>query len=212
MTSNTKRHIAIFCAISSMVASPAHALSFTDQTEFLSELDTFTLIDTSEFLDETTFEINPLLSTGAFFGPDALVRNDDLILNGSGFHGSATPHVGINFNGIVNAVGVTSNAIDGGRIQLFSEAGGNGTLLEEIGFGGEQDDSFMGFIGAFEARSVIFTCDFNSDLRCGLRDPIFGFDNDAIEPVAAVPLPAAFPLFIGALSFLGLLGWRRQRA
>lgn len=31
------------------------------------------------------------------------------------------------------------------------------------------------------------------------------------DPVSAVPLPAALPLFLSALAGLGLLGWRRKR-
>lgn len=184
----------------------SQAATFTDQTAFLAGLDTFTLVDTSTHIGSTTLSIP--IATGSFFGPDALVGSDDLILNGLGFHGSVTPHVGINFNGAVNAVGVTSNAIDGGNIQLFSGLNGTGTLLNATGFGGGPFDSFTGVIGSFTARSVIFTCEFNSDLRCGLRDPIFGFDNSAVAPV---PLPAAGWLLVAALGGLGVLRLRREK-
>jgi hypothetical protein len=39
-----------------------------------------------------------------------------------------------------------------------------------------------------------------------------GFTDGSISPVASsVPIPAAFPLFAGGFSLLGLLGWRRKR-
>ena len=38
------------------------------------------------------------------------------------------------------------------------------------------------------------------------------FTSGSITPaVSAVPIPAAFPLFAGGLSLLGLLGWRRKQ-
>lgn len=183
----------------------AQATTYSDQTAFLATLEASTLIDTSSFIGNTTFGINPSLSTGAFFGPDALVRSDDLILNGAGFFGTTTPHVGINFNAIVNAVGVTSNAIDGGRIMLYSGLNGTGDLLNTTSFGGGSSASFTGIADAFSARSVIFTCDFNSDLKCGLRDPVFGFDTAF---AAQVPLPASLGFLLAGIA--GLLGLRRR--
>lgn len=48
--------------------------------------------------------------------------------------------------------------------------------------------------------------------RSSLLGPIStdGFDVDAVS-VAAVPLPAALPLFGAALGLFGLFGWRRRR-
>lgn len=185
--------------------TPAQAITYSDQTTFLATLEVSTVIDTSSFIGNTTSGINASLSTGAFFGPDASVRNDDLILNGAGFHGTTTPHVGINFNSIVNAVGVTSNAIDGGRILLYSGLNGTGDLLSTTAFGGGSSASFTGVADAFPARSVIFTCDFNSDLKCGLRDPVFGFDTAF---AAQVPLPASVSFLLAGIA--GLLGLRRR--
>jgi len=38
-----------------------------------------------------------------------------------------------------------------------------------------------------------------------------GFTSGSISPVvSSVPIPAAFPLFMGGLGLLGLLGWRRK--
>lgn len=33
----------------------------------------------------------------------------------------------------------------------------------------------------------------------------------SVSPVSPIPLPAALPLFMGAMALLGLLGWRRKR-
>lgn len=38
------------------------------------------------------------------------------------------------------------------------------------------------------------------------------FAKFTLAPVTPVPLPAAFPLFAGALGLMGWLGWRRRRA
>ena len=47
----------------------------------------------------------------------------------------------------------------------------------------------------------------------GINDPDVVAMDDFIygEPVGAVPLPAALPLFATGLGVLGLLGWRRKR-
>ena len=126
------KYLTIAATSLALSAGAASAATFTDQTTFLSELESSTLIDTSTHIGSTTSSI--LFIGGSFFGPDALVRSDDLILNGEGFHGSTTPHVGINFSTSVNAVGVKSNAVDGGRIQLFSGLNGTGTLLKAVSF------------------------------------------------------------------------------
>lgn len=202
------KYVTIAAAALALSACAANAATFTNQTAFLSELESSTLIDTSTHIGSTTLSI-PFIG-GSFFGPDALVRSDDLILNGQGFHGSTTPHVGINFSTSVNAVGVKSNAVDGGSILLFSGLNGTGSLLGSTSFGGGADDAFTGFIGSSLALSAIFTCDFDADLRCGLRDPIFGFDSDAA--VAPVPLPAGFPLLAAGLIGLGALARRKNSA
>ncbi|MEM7081458.1 MAG: thrombospondin type 3 repeat-containing protein [Pseudomonadota bacterium] len=156
------------------LALPANAQVFDDESLFLAALTNSTIIDTSNFIGNTTFGISPAVAGADFFGPDAEVRSDDLILNGSGFHGLSTPHVGLNFSPAVNAVGVTSNPVDGGRIQLYSGPNGTGTLLSETDFGGTNSFQFTGVITTSDIGSVVFTCDFNQDLACGLRDPMFG--------------------------------------
>ncbi|MEM6372793.1 MAG: hypothetical protein AAF727_08460 [Pseudomonadota bacterium] len=195
------KHISIAVALCCGIGS-AHAATFTDQTAFETALDSFTLIDTSDYIGDAVADI-PLgdLGGATFFGAPSTVRSDDLILNGSGFFGASTPHVGLSFSTRVTGVGVTSNAIDGGRIQLWSGANGTGTLLGEGSFGGGASAQFGGLIIGEAAGSVVFTCDFNSDLKCGLRDIVFG------STPAPVPLPAGLPLLLGAL---GLLGWMRR--
>ncbi len=160
--------------IAVLISVYAQADVFENQGDFEAELDSVTLIDTSQYIGITTFQISPLIPGATFFGPDALVRNDDLILNGQGFHGVATPSVGINFSVPVTAVGVTSNAIDGGAIELYSGPDGTGTLLSATPFGGGNLESFTGVTGVALVGSVVFTCEFDADLRCGLRDPVFG--------------------------------------
>lgn len=190
-----------FIVFACIFATSVPAASFDNQGDFQNALDSFTLIDTSAFIGQTTFNISPTVPNGTFFGPDALVRSDDLILNGAGFHGSTTPHVGLNFDLAVNGAGVTSNAIDGGRIQIYSGPNGTGTLIEEASFGGGLTARFGGLITTSFAHSVVFTCDFNSDLKCGLRDIVFG-------TVSPVPLPAGVGLFIVAL--LSLVRFSRR--
>jgi hypothetical protein len=47
---------------------------------------------------------------------------------------------------------------------------------------------------------------------CGNGEKDQAFSGGSITPTASsVPIPAAFPLFMGGLSLLGLLGWRRKR-
>ncbi len=202
------RALLSFAALCAM-ASPSYAAvtTLTNQSAFESALaGGFTLVDTSSFTSSscptgfetscmtTITDISPILSDANFFGPDAGVRNDDLIVNGQGFHGMGPPHVGLNFLGTVNGVGVTSNAIDGGKIQLFSGPNGTGTLIAEISFGGQSSDAFTGVIAMSPIASAVFTCDFNSDLKCGLRDPIYGRST-----IAGVPAPGALFLVTMAL-------------
>jgi hypothetical protein len=67
-------------------------------------------------------------------------------------------------------------------------------------------------VGTFEAS-------FAYSALCGLGTPFScgpGFSGDVAftytySPVAAVPLPAALPLFATGLGVLGLLGWRRKK-
>ena len=107
----------------------------------------------------------------------------------------------MNFDIAINGAGVTSNAIDGGRIQLYSGLNGTGLLIEEANFGGGASARFGGVITTSLAQSVIFTCDFNFDLQCGLRDIVFGTANP-------VPLPAGIGLF--AMAVLSLARFSRR--
>ncbi len=52
-----------------------------------------------------------------------------------------------------------------------------------------------------DVGSLIFTCDFNSDLACRLRDIV----DSAKTAEATAPLPTGLPLIAAALGTLGLL-------
>ncbi|PWR03936.1 hypothetical protein DKT77_04290 [Meridianimarinicoccus roseus] len=187
--------------------APAGATTFTDRATFTAALDPgYTLIDTSTFIGQTTADISAATPGATFFGALSSVRSDDLILNGAGFFGSATPHVGLTFSDPVNGVGVQTNPVDGGRILIYSGPDGSGSLLGSAGFGPSL--VFGGITTTAAIGSVVFTCDFNFDLRCGLRDIVFGaVTSDAPQP-GTVPLPAGIFL-LG--STIGLLGASRAR-
>jgi hypothetical protein len=103
----------------------------------------------------------------------------------------------------VNGIGAFSNNIDFGRIRAFSEPNLQGTFLGEVQFG---PGSFGGLTSDVLIESVQFTCDFNTDLRCGVYDIQFGtFDTD----VSAVPEPASLVLF--ATGAAGLIARSKVR-
>ncbi|SFK73717.1 hypothetical protein [Methylophaga sulfidovorans] len=183
----------------------ASTMTYSNQATFQSALDSSAIIDTSAYIGETTDTIDNDFSDAEFFGPLSNVRSDDYILNGEGFFGASTPHVGLNFAGGINGIGITSNPIDGGVIKIFDGLNGTGTLLGVVAFGGQASSLFGGIISTNSIRSAIFTCDYNSDLECGLRDPVYG---SLQQPPSAVPVPAAAFLFTPAL--LGMVGFRRK--
>lgn len=198
-------------AACSLVVAPASAAvtTFTDQTSFDSSLDApATVVDTSANIGLTTAQLSAAYAGITFFGAASFVRSDALILNGQGFFGPATPHVGINFETNINAVSVFTNAFDGGRIQAYSGANGTGTLLGEAAFGTPSGSNlFGGLITDEYIGSVIFTCDFNFDLKCGLNDPAFGVASSFLAS-APVPLPAAGWLFLTGIA--GIAASRRR--
>ncbi len=161
------------------------ATSFTNETTFRDALTGgFTEVDGQGFS-----QISQLSFVGgSFFGPNAVIRSDGLIENGQGFHGAANPHVGMNFDSDVFGVGVTSNPADGGRVLGFSGLNGTGNLVEQANFGSPA--LFGGFVSTEAIRSVIFTCDFNGDLKCGLFRPTFG----TVLNEASVPEPGTYLL------------------
>ena len=176
----------------------AVVVTYTDRTAFEAALSDVTTIDTSSHIGSTTFAIDDDPIYGGAFqftGPDAYVRGDDLILNGLGFHGSIIPHVTINFASGVNGVGVTTNLFDGGRILIYDGQNASGNLLGTANFG--TNGLFGGIISTDLIGSAVFTCDFNSDLKCGLRDPVYGTS-------ANVPAPAPLVLFLFGLGCLAL--------
>lgn len=125
---------------------------------------------------------------------------DRLLLNGLGFGG----HLAFNLDGPVNGVGFLSNTIDYGRVIAYSGANLTGSL---IGQATAASGGFGGLISSVETiGSFQITCDFNSDLRCGVYDIQFGV---LAESSDGVPAPASLALLI-----IGLLGFgvRRQVA
>lgn len=199
----------VIAATVAFIGGGAYASTFTDRSNFISELDTWTEVDTSSFAGLTTLNPSVSFTAGSFFGPDAYIRTGaeaGLIENGVGFYGTTNPHVGINFVGIVNAVGVSSNPRDGGTILLYSGLDGTGSVVGSVGFGhpGGAGPDFGGIVMAGSAKSAVFTCDFDFDLKCGLYDPIFGY-----KQVAQIPVPASSVLLVGGLGLL--IGARRRR-
>jgi hypothetical protein len=194
--------IAILC-LQSAIAFAA-TVNYANEMVFQDALTGgFTVINTSVLgpnIGKTTAELSSQTAGAEFFGPPSNVRSDGLIPNGTNIIGGV---LGLNFDPGVNAVGVTSNMGDGGRIKIFDGAGGTGNLLGEVQFGVGNGwlSYFGGIISTQEIRSAIFTCEFDFDIRCGLIDPTFGL-------TTVIPVPSAAWLFGTAL---GLLGWVRRK-
>lgn len=190
------------------MTAAAHAGSittYTDRASFEAAMDTLTLVDTSENIGKTTAQLSAETPGATFTGPDSFVRSDGLIVNGAGFFPN-DPHVGMNFDVPVFGVGATANAFDGGRIQIFSGLNGTGTLLGEAAYGNPSGTMYGGIISDMPILSVIFTCDFNFDLACGLIDPQFG----QVSVQQPVPVPAAAPLMMAGLAAVSRFR-RKQR-
>lgn len=196
---------ALFTIIS---GANAAVVTYTDQTSFENALaGGYTVIDTSANKGKTTAELSAQTPGAEFFGPSSSVRSDGALLNGQFFLGAQTPSLGLNFADGVNGVGVsTHNLADGGRVLAYSGLNGTGALLGEAGFGGSS--IFGGLTSSDLIMSVLFTCEFNGDLACGLNDPIFG-TFAAVNP-SEVPLPAAAWLFIAGAGALGAARRRRR--
>lgn len=186
-------------------ATATTTTTFSDRNSFEAALSGgFTTIDTSAYIGRLLHVIDDDFADAEFFGPiTSYVRNDDLILNGAGFWGSTTPHVGLNFAAGVNGIGIQSNPGDGGVIRIYDGLDATGTLLGSVGFGANATALFGGIVSADLIRSAVFSCDYNSDLKCGLRDPVYG---------TTVPVPAAALLFVPALAGLAAFGRRRETA
>ncbi len=192
-------------------AEAAVVTTFGDQAAFVAALDGgSTLVDVSASIGANLVQLSAITPGATFFGPNTSVRSDALIPHGQGFFGTTNQHVGLNFETTVNGVGVTSNLFDGGRIQAYSGLNGTGTLLGEHGFGGNTVASlFGGLITDQPILSVVYTCDFNFDLACGVIDPVFGLSTSALSS-DPVPLPAGAFLFMAGLGALGVA--RRAKA
>jgi hypothetical protein len=124
-------------------------------------------------------------------------NRDRLIANGAGFGGL----IAFNFVSPVNGIGAFSNNIDFGRVRAFSGANLGGDFLGQVQFG---PGGFGGLTSMQSIGSVQFTCDHNSDLRCGVYDIQFG----TFAPNNAIPEPASWALMIVGF---GLLGWHVRR-
>ncbi|WP_425101650.1 hypothetical protein [Tropicibacter sp. S64] len=180
------------------------------QPGFASMMDLgYGIVDVSTYTTgTTTTTISATFSNVDFFDlPNSYVRNDDLIPNGAGVFGATNPHVGLNFLDGVNGVGVFANTFDGGRILIYDGFDGTGSLLGEAAYGSAAGNAAFNF-GAITSdtliKSAVFTCEFNSDLACGVIDPQWGTGSAFIS---AVPLPAS-GLLLGA--GFGLLAMRRR--
>ena len=96
---------------------------------------------------------------------------------------------------------------------IFGNLDGN----DDFAFGAVDGSSFLRFVNFQDAISPIAASSFLTlAQRTGSAFGIGAIgwnDNFTIAglTVSQVPLPAALPLFMGALSLLGLLGWRRKR-
>ncbi len=77
----------------------------------------------------------------------------------------------------------------------------------------EPNDSMLLFLGGEDYAHLQGGFKWN-DLPNIERTPRHGYfieyGSTATEDLAAVPLPAALPLFLSALAGLGLMGWRRR--
>lgn len=193
--------------------------TFTNQVDFEAALpESFKLIDLESQLSANNVNDFDLTGFGAtFFGPNATIRSGDngqtegdhdrIILNGAGFNPNF-PSIGLNFSQDFDGVGAFSNFIDGGRIRLFSEINGQGDLIGEVGFGGGNagGGNFGGITTDQSFQSAVITCEFNSDLKCGVFDIQFGMFN---MPTKSVPEPSILlGLFsLGTVAF----GMRKQR-
>ena len=217
-------------ALAAAIASPAIAATttFGSQSGFQSALDgSFTLIN----LDATPYSSNPsgyeLSDVAAALMADGLVSigydadvvsgqngqtptdRDWLITNGDGFAPGTPFHIAFNFVSPVNGVGALSNILgngDGGRIRVFSGENLGGTLLGQANFGLNTGvNGFGGITSTDLIRSVEITCDFNSDLRCGVYDIQFG----AFAADDAIPEPEVWALLILGFGLAGAALRRR---
>lgn len=196
------------CALAALLmAAPganAVTVTYSDQTAFHAALTGgFTLIDVSNYRGWTTAQLSAEFDEVTFIGQGSYVRSDNLIPHGAYFS-RPVPHVGLNFDTGVNGVGIWSNPIDGGTIQIYSGLNGTGDLLGTAAFGGRAPSLFGGIISTDIIRSAFFTCEYNYDLACGLIDPSFG-----TVTTSAVPLPAAAWLLGAGLLGLAGIGSRR---
>ena len=195
-----KRPALFFTALLFAGSLQAATLTYVDRATFEAALDPgYTLIDTSAYADGTPIGDTLPAAVTSFGAPSTIRAADGVLLNGQGFYGTTTPNIGLNFSPGINGVGGSSGEGYGGMIMIYSGLNGTGSLLGSAAY----SVTFGGIISSVDIGSVIFTCDFNFDLKCALIDPTFG------SSTAVVPLPAALWLFATAL--LGLSGMAGRR-
>ena len=112
--------------------------------------------------------------------------------------------------------GVVFSDVDLANSTLLTFIGLNNQVLGTFSapaIAGNETFSFLGVdFGSLLVSRVRITSG-NTALGFGINDPDVVAMDDFIygEPVGAVPLPSALPLFATGLGVLGLLGWRRKR-
>lgn len=217
------------------LATPAAMAAFTEftsQAPFEAALDgSFTLLnlDASPF-DSIAGNFNVASGAGGtafgslgvtFSGFDADViggqafqietaGRDRLIANGNGFGGEIV----LNFGSVIDGIAGLSNNIDGGTITAFSEINATGMELGSVEFGRQATSAgFGGLVSDISIRSVRFSCEVNSDLRCGVYDIQFGTvasgTGNPGGPTTPVSEPASLAI-LGLGALVGGLSLRRR--
>ncbi len=129
--------------------------------------------------------------------------------SGTNYFNSGNDNFEVTFLSPVNAFGFYStDAADEPLDSILSVDLGNGSgILQVAGPGADPNirNGSLLFFGVIDTKNPFTTVTF---IKSELGDFI-GYD-DLI--VGAVPIPAALPLFVSALGFMGFIGWKRKNA